>query len=249
MKKNNVFTEEGQTQLRNTLRQVRFFFLLMLPVTLASAYGIHRFWVKPNFTPLQHVYFRQYLRSSVKSYLPRSRSPYTYMSIVVTDPRTNRDVRIAVKDEHVNPDLNEEGDIKIDRGYPVFRPKPDVKVKEAAWKQELIPDKNAYAWFRAAIFEDQSIIEIWRWAWLGPILILVAGMIALTTLYKFAQGRYVKGEQVRGTRELSPREYRKEHRKHTGYAVKVYSQVMNHDCPAARLFRFQSALIQVDRTS
>lgn len=227
MKKNNVFTEEGQTQLRNMLRQVRFFFLLMLPVALTCSYGIHRFSVKPNLTPLQRVYFGQYLRSSVKSYLPRSRSLYTYMSIVVTDPKTNRDVRLDVRDEHVNPDLDEAGDIKIYRGYPVFRPKSDVKVKEAAWKQELIPDKKAYAWFRAAIYEDQSIIEIWRWAWLGPILILVGGIVGLTTLYKVAQGRYVKGEQVRGTRELLPREYRKEHRKHTGYAVKVYSQTMS----------------------
>ena len=48
--KNNIFTEEGQTRFRNTLRQVRFFFLIMVPVSLACAYGIHRFWVKNEIT-------------------------------------------------------------------------------------------------------------------------------------------------------------------------------------------------------
>lgn len=228
MKKNNIFTEEGQTRFRNTLRQVRFFLLIMVPVALASTYGIHRFWVLPSLTPLQRVYVPQYLQSTVKSYLPHSESLYTYLVIIVNDTKTNRDVEIPAKDEHVNPDLDEEGRLKFDNELLVFRLKPtDAKVKKFFWTRQFIPDQNAYTWFRNAIYEDQSIIDLWRPAWLGAALILVFGVVALTTLYQLFQHRYVKGEQVRGTRKLSPREYRKEHRKHTGYTVTVYSQVKN----------------------
>jgi len=228
LKKNNIFTEEGQTRFRNTLRQVRFFFLIMVPVSLACAYGIHRFWVTPNLTPLQRIYFRQYVYCTVKSYLPRSQSRYTYLVVIVTDPKTKRDVEIGVRDEHVNPVLDEEGRAKVDHKLPVFRLKAtDSNVKKFFWQRQLIPDKNAYVWFRNNIYEDQSIIDLWRPAWLGALVIFLFGTVALTTLYQVFQHRYVKGEQVRGTRELSPREYRKEHRKHTGYAVRVYPQVMN----------------------
>ena len=113
MKKNNIFTEEGQTRFRNTLRQVRFFFLIMVPLSLASTYGIHRFWVTPNLTPLQRIYLRQYVYSTFKSYLPRSQSRYTYMVVIVTDPKTKRDVEFGVRDEHVKPDLDEEGRLKF----------------------------------------------------------------------------------------------------------------------------------------
>jgi hypothetical protein len=68
---------------------------------------------------------------------------------------------------------------------------------------------------------------LWRPAWLGASVIFVFGLVVLTTLYQVFQHRYVKGEQVRGTRKLTPQEYRKEHRKHTGYALTVYPQVMN----------------------
>jgi hypothetical protein len=227
LKKNNIFTEEGQTRFRNTLRQVRFFVLIMVPVALACGYGIHHFWVTANLTPLQRIYLRQYLYCSVKSYLPHSRSRYTYLIVVVSDPKTNRDVEVGVRDEHVTPDLDAEGRIRIENKLPVFRLKADIKVKQFSWTRQVIPDRNAYVWFRKAIYEDQSVLDLWRPAGLGAGIVFLLGIVVLTTLYQLFQHRYVKGEQVRGTRKLTPPEYRKEHRKHTGYAVRVFPQVRN----------------------
>lgn len=224
MKKDNIFTEHGQTRFRNSLRQVRFFLVLMIPLALAGGYAIHHFWVRPNLTPLQRVYLRQYLRSSVKSYLSKSRSRYTYMLAVVRDPNTGGDVQIMVPDSIVDPQLDADGRIKVKDRYPVFRLKPNIQAKKFFWANELITDKRAYEWFRRAIYEDQSVIDLWRPAWLGAIMIFVVGTGTLSLLYRLSQQRYVKGEQVRGTRELSPKQFRKEHRKHTGYAVPVYPQ-------------------------
>jgi hypothetical protein len=151
LKKNNIFTEEGQTRFRNTLRQVRFFFLIMVFVALGCGYGIHYFYVQPSLTPLQRIYLRQYLRSTVKSYFARSQSRYTYLVITVNDPKTKRDVEIGARDDQVTPDLDAEGHTKIKNKLPVFRLTADIKVKEFFWKQQVTTDVDAYGWFRKAI--------------------------------------------------------------------------------------------------
>ena len=225
MKTNNIFTEEGQTRFRNTLRQVRFFLLIMVPISVGCGLAIHYFWVKPSLTPLQRIYMRQYLQGTVKSYLPHSQSRYTYLMIIVGDPNTKRDVEIGVRDDQVAPVTDAEGHPKIENKLPVFQLTADIKVKQFSWKRQVIADATAYAWFRRVIYEDQSIVDLWRPAWLGASLVFIFGVVFLTTLYHVFQRRYVKGEQVRGTRKLAPGEYRREHRKHTGYALTVYPQM------------------------
>jgi hypothetical protein len=149
------------------------------------------------------------------------------MVFTVSDPKTKREVEIGVRDDQVAPELDAEGRIKIENKLPVFRRTADIKAKEFFWKRQVTTDADAYRWFRNAIYEDQSIIDLWRPAWLGAAAIFVFGTVVLTILYQLFQHRYVKGEQVRGTRKLTPGEYRKEHRKHTGYALTVYPQVKN----------------------
>ena len=84
-------------------------------------------------------------------------------------------------------------------------------------------DTKAYEWFRDTIYSEQTIPDIWRPAWLGAILIFLFGTILLIGLDMFAQRQYLKGQPVRGTRELLPKAYAREHRKHFGYGLKVYA--------------------------
>jgi hypothetical protein len=80
-----------------------------------------------------------------------------------------------------------------------------------------------YEWFKRTTYEGQSLSDIWRPAWLGAILIFLFGTIFLTGLDMFAQRQYLKGQPVRGTRELLPRVYAREHRQHLGYSFTVYA--------------------------
>jgi len=201
--------------------------------------ALHYYWVKPNLTPLQRIYLRQYVRSTFKGYMPRSRSRYTFLTGVVRDPSNGRDVRIMLHDGLVKADFDDEGRIKVKDGYPVFYLNPDAQVKQFAWTNEFLIDATAYGWFRRLIYEDKSIIDLWRPAWLGAIVFFLSGTGGLTGLYLFAQRRYVAGQPLRGTRELSPRQYRREHRKHTGYALTVYPQVMNLRARAQDYFGFK----------
>lgn len=196
---------------------------MMLLVAGAGGYAIHKYWVARNLTTLQRVYFKQYLKSSYRSYLTNSRSHYTTLARVVTDPNTKKDISLAVRNDEVEPQLDEEGRIKFDqRHYPIFLLKSGIDHKQYSWLETSSPDAMAYQWFRDTIYEGQSISVIWLPAWLGGLLIFLLGTIGLTTLDASAQRLYLKGEAIRGTRGLSPKQYVSEHQKENSYGIRVY---------------------------
>src|SRR5207237_756735 len=140
------------------------------------------------------------------SYFPNSRSRYTTLTRTIANPQTKKDVLLAVVDEEADPVLDDQGRIKFDPNHrPIFRIKGGVPFKRFFWNEVIGTDAGAYDWFRETIYSDQSIPYIWRPAWLGAILIFIVGTILLTSLDMFAQRQYMKGEPVRGTRELLPK--------------------------------------------
>ena len=216
-------TEEGRTRLKNAIRRSGVYALGMIVLAGVGGYGIHRYWVSANLTTLQRVYFNQYLKSSYKGYLPNSMSRYTTLSRVVTDPKTKKDISLAVRDDQIMPVLDEAGHIQLDKDqYPMILLREGIEHKQYRWEPITTFDKQAYEWFRQHIYGGQSIPEIWRPVWFGGLLIFAFGTLGLVGLDLFAQGRYLKGESIRGTRELSPKAYAREHRNHTGYGITVY---------------------------
>lgn len=69
-------TEEGRTRSKNAARRISAYAVLMFLIAGASGYGIHRYWISPDLSPLQRVYLKQYLKSSYRSYLRNSSSRY-----------------------------------------------------------------------------------------------------------------------------------------------------------------------------
>ena len=216
-------TEEGRTRSKNAARRISAFAGAMFLVAGAGGYGIHRYWVSPGLTPLQRVYFKQYLKSSSRSYLPNTESRYTTLSAILTDPH-GKERKGAATDLMVEPVLDENRRMMFDqRHYPIFRLRAGVQAKKIFWEESIAPDTNGYAWLRAVIYDDQSILDMWRPAWLGALLIFIFGTVGLTALDIFAQQRYLKGEPLRGTRKLLPKAYAHDHRKHLGYELTVYA--------------------------
>lgn len=214
-------TEEGRTKGKNAARRISAFAVLMFLIAGASGYAIHHYWVSPELTPLQRVYFKQYLRSTYRRYLPNAKSRYTTLSAILVDP-TGKEQKSAATDLIAEPVLDENRRIKFDaRHYPVFRTREGIPSKKLFWEQSIAFDSRAYDWLRTTIYDDQSIPGIWRPAWLGAIVIFITGLLALIGLDIFAQRRYLKGQPIRGTRELLAKAYTREHRKHLGYGIAV----------------------------
>lgn len=220
-------TEEGRTRSKNAARRISAYAVLMLLIAGATSYAIHRYWVSPNLTPLQRVYFKQYWKSTYRSYLPNARSRYTTLSAILIDPN-GKEQKSAAIDLMVEPLLDENGRIKFGaHHYPLFQTREGVPAKKLFWEEKIALDKDAYDWLLTTVYDDQSIPDIWRPAWLSAILIFIFGTIALTAIDMFAQRQYLKGQPVRGTRELSPKVYAREHRKHVGYQFIVYATVVS----------------------
>jgi hypothetical protein len=219
-------TEEGRTKRKNTVRRICVYTTLMFLIAGASGYLIHRYWVSPSLTTLQRVYFKQYAKATFRSYFSNSRSRYTTLNETVHDPGSGNDFVFPASDEHIDPVLDEAGRIKFDRAHnPVFKLKPDMEeVKRLGWNDATVNDLYAYGWFKRMFYDGRSIPDIWRRAWLGSLLLFVSGMVFLIALDVFANRRYLKGEPIRGTKELTPKKYARESRKETGLALKAYSQ-------------------------
>jgi hypothetical protein len=218
-------TEEGRTRSKNAFRRFSAYAVVMFLIAGAGGYGIHRYWVSGNLTLLQRVYFKQYMKSTWRSSLFSSKSHYTTLERTVIDPHTKKELLLAVLENDVVPALDDAGRLQYDkRHYPILFLKGGIEHKDFHWAENTIPDVVAYNWFRRTIYDDQSIFDMWRPAWLGAIVIFIIGTIALTTLDMVAQRLYLKGEPIRGTRELSPKKYARERRREIGVALKSYNQ-------------------------
>lgn len=218
-------TEEGRTRSKNAFRRFCAYGVVMFLIAGAGGYGIHRYWVSGNLTLLQRIYFKQYMKSSWRSSLFNSKSHYTTLERTVVDPHTKKEKIFSVLENEVVPALDDLNRLQYDKHhYPILYLKGGIEHKNFYWAENTIPDVVAYKWFRRVVYDDQSILDMWRPAWLGAILIFIIGTIALTILDAVAQRLYLKGEPIRGTRELPPKKYAREYRKEVGVALRSYNQ-------------------------
>src|SRR6185369_5635330 len=100
---------------------------------------------------------------------------------------------VMVTNRLVIPEVDEEGRIKIKDRYPVFHLKDNVQLKQFVWATEFLADATVYEQYRYLIYEDKSIIDLWRPACLGAIIFFLTSTAGWTGLYIFAQRRYVEG--------------------------------------------------------
>src|SRR5215510_12651029 len=220
--------EQGYTNFRTSLHRIRLFSVVAAAAALLSLYPLHEYFVRPNFSPLQSEYYGQYLRSSLMSHFSFSRSRYTYLVATIRDHKSGREWEIRVTDYHVTPVRDEQGQVILKDGWMLFQVRedldPQITIKDLHSTKQTLTDKQANEWFRDAIYGGKTLTVLWRPAWLWALIIFLVGTVGATVIYHVFQHRFVQGQQLRGTRELSPKRYQKEHRKDTGYNLKVYPQ-------------------------
>jgi hypothetical protein len=82
-------------------------------------------------------------------------------------------------------------------------------------------DKDAYGLFKKEIYEGKEYYELLYPSLIVGAVIFFPGLIGAGIFRRRLTKRYLKGKPVRGTRELTPKEYESLHRRDTGIGLEV----------------------------
>ena len=212
MASKNAFTEEGRTRFRNFQRRISSYFILWILVgagiTVACIYLRTRY----GYRPLQRLYLSQYIKASIKSFLPLKRpSRYTVLVRIVPDARTGKELIFGCTDDQVTPIRDETGRVKFDPKLgPFFQLQPGIPHKYFYWRSLPQMDKQIYVWFRDQIYDSRSLVGLYWICFLPLPLIVAVGMFASVKLDLRMNRDYEAGDLLRGVRILKPKEFARE---------------------------------------
>jgi hypothetical protein len=215
MASTNAFTEEGRTRIRNFQRRVSSYLIVWIFVAAAATVGCIYLRTRYGYRPLQRLYLSQYIKASIKSFLPLKRpSQYTLLVRVVPDETTGKERVFGCTDNQVTPLRDETGRVKFDPKLgPFFSLQPGITHKYFYWRPLPQMDKQMYLWFRDQIYDGRSLIGLYCFCFLPLPLIVASGMFASVKLDMRMNRDYEAGELLRGVRILKPKEYAREHKR------------------------------------
>ena len=158
MASQNAFTEEGRTRLRNFQRRVSSYLIVWILVGVAVTIGACYLRTRYGYRPLQRLYLKQYVRASLKSFLPLKKpSKYTVLVHVMRDPNTGKDLVFGCTDDQVIPIRDANGGVKFDPKLgPFFELQPGIPHKYFYWRSLPQMDRQMYVWFRDQIYQPFS---------------------------------------------------------------------------------------------
>lgn len=212
MASRSAFTEEGRTRIRNFERRLSSYFIVWILVGAAASVSCICLRTRYGYRPLQRLYLSQYIRASVKSFLPlRKPSKYTVLVRVVSNPATGDELVFGCTDDQVTPIRDETGRVKFDPKLgPFFRLQPGIQHRYFYWRSLPQMDKQMHLWFRDQIYEGRSLIGLYWLCFLPLPLIVGLGMFASIKLDLRMNRDYEAGDLLRGVRILKPQEYARE---------------------------------------
>lgn len=222
MASTSAFTEEGRTRIRNFQRRVSSYLILWILVAVAVSVGCIYLRTRYGYRPLQRLYLSQYIKASIKSFLPLKRpSKYTLLVRVIRDEVTGKERIFGCTDDQVTPIRDETGSVRFDPKLgPIFELQAGIPHKYFYWRSVPQTDKQMYVWFRDQIYAGRSLIDLYWICFLPLPLIVALGMFASVKLDMRMNQDYEAGELLRGVRILKAKEYAREHkRQKTGIGV------------------------------
>ncbi|HKR15328.1 MAG TPA: hypothetical protein VJT15_24900 [Pyrinomonadaceae bacterium] len=208
----SAFTEEGRTRIRNFQRRVSSYLIVWILVGAAATAGCIYLRTSYGYRPLQRLYLSQYIRASIKSFLPLKRpSRYTLLVRVVRDEATGKELIFGCTDDQVTPIRDETGRVKFDpRLGPFFTLQPGIPHKYFYWRSLPQMDKEMCLWLRDQIYDGRSLIGLYWLCFLPLPLIVALGMFASIKFDLRMNRDYEAGDLLRGVRILKPQEYARE---------------------------------------
>lgn len=224
MASRSALTEEGRTRIRNFSGRLGSY--LVLWVLIGIAVAIASIWLRTRYgyLPLQRLYLSQYIKASIKSFIPSKRaSKYTILVRVVDDHLGGGDQVIGCSDEQVTPVRDETGRVRFDPKLgPFFRLQEGIPRKYFYWTTVLKSDSEMYFWLRDQIYHGHSLVGLYWICFLPLPVIVIAGMIVSAQLDLRINREYEEGRLLRGIRLLRHTEYAHETEQTSGLGLPVF---------------------------
>lgn len=208
----SAFTEEGRTRIRNFQRRLSSYFIVWILVGAAASVGCVYLRTRYGYRPLQRLYLSQYIRASLKSFLPLKKpSKYTVLVRVVDDPMSGDDIIFGCTDDQVLPVRDEAGRVKFDPALgPFFRLRPGIPHRYFYWRSLPQMDKQMYVWFRDQVYDGRSPVRLYWFCFLPLPVVVAIGMFVSIRADLRMNRDYEAGDLLRGIRILKPKEYARE---------------------------------------
>jgi hypothetical protein len=225
MKSRNPFTEEGRTRFRNFQRRITTYLILWTIIGLGVTAGGMYLKTRYGYRPLQRLYLRQYVKASIKSFLPLTKpSRFTLLVRVVSDPATGNEQVLGCTDDEVTPVRDETGRVKFDPKLgPFFALHEGIHHKFFHWRDVWQMDKQMYPWLKNQVYEGRSLLGLYWICFLPLPVIIAVGMLISIKLDLRMNREYEAGDLLRGVRVLQPREYAGEiGQRETGIGLPVF---------------------------
>jgi hypothetical protein len=230
MASTSAFTEEGRTRIRNFQRRVSSYLIVWMLIGVVIAVACIYLRTRYGYRPLQRLYLSQYIKASVKSFLPLKKpSKYTVLVRVVHDTASGEDLVFGCTDDQVTPIRDETGRVKFDPKIgPFFRLEPGIPHRYFYWRSLPQMDRQMYIWFREQIYDGHSLARLYWFCLLPLPLVTAVGMFVSVKLDVRMNRDYEAGALLRGVRLLKANEYAREiKRREPGIGIPVL-------CPGKR---------------
>ena len=212
MASTSAFTEEGRTRIRNFQRRVSSYLIVWMLIGVAIAVACVYVRTRYGYRPLQSLYLSQYIRASVRSFLPLKKpSKYTVLVRVVHDTASGEDLVFGCTDDQVIPIRDDTGRFKFDPKIgPFFRLEPGIPHQYFYWRSLPQMDKPMYIWFRQQIYDGHSLAGLYWFCFLPLPFVVALGMFISVKLDVKMNRDYEAGDLLRGVRHLNANEYARE---------------------------------------
>lgn len=212
MANTSAFTEEGRTRIRNFQRRVSSYLIVWMLIGVAITVACVYLRTRYGYRPLQRLYLSQYIKASVRSFLPLKKpSKYTVLVRVVHDTASDEDIVFGCTDDQVTPIRDETGRVKFDpKTGPYFRLEPGIPYRYFYWRSVPQMDRPMYIWFRQHIYDGHSLARLYWFCFLPLPLVIPLGMFISVKLDVKMNREYEAGDLLRGVRLLNSKEYARE---------------------------------------
>jgi hypothetical protein len=219
MASHSALTEEGRTRIRNFQGRLGSYLLLWSVIGVGVVIGGIFLRTRFGYLPLQRLYLTQYIKASIKSFIP-SKRPSKYILLVRVVE--GGDQVLGCTDDEVSPVRDETGRVRFDPKLgPFFQLRVGIPHKYFYWTSVWQKDAQMYVWLRDRIYQGRSPIGLY-WVCFVPLpLVIIGGMILSVKVDLHTNREYEEGRLLRGIRLLQHREYARETKEIAGLGLPV----------------------------